>query len=78
MNATITCLGAQCPERFSLCCHARSKAKGRGFVCSKCGKKFKGGECVSGRGMNKEEAVAWAKNEIREYEKFIKILKKMI
>jgi hypothetical protein len=53
MNKPIlTCLGANCPERFSLCCHAPSKAvtgdEGTGyFECSKCGNEYQGGKCTA-------------------------------
>ena len=44
-----TCLNINCPERFSLCCHAtcriESNMTAEHFVCSHCGKKWKGGEC---------------------------------
>ncbi len=47
----ITCLSIDCPERKSVCCGARSKAvngkKEPYFVCSACGKLYKGGECTA-------------------------------
>lgn len=55
MTAILTCMSIDCPERKSICCGAPSSAmfreeKGKEdeivmFVCSKCGKEFKGGEC---------------------------------
>jgi hypothetical protein len=48
----LTCLSISCPERFSICCGARSKAvtgdEGTGhFECSKCGKEYIGGKCTA-------------------------------
>lgn len=53
VKATISCLGSDCPERFSLCCHAHSRSASEPekmlgvphFFCSKCGKEFMGGKC---------------------------------
>ena len=45
----ITCLNIHCPERFSICCGARSRLESNmtkePFVCSDCGQKFVGGKC---------------------------------
>jgi len=52
-NANLTCLNINCPERFSLCCHATCRIASEPeemlgvphFFCSNCGKKWQGGEC---------------------------------
>jgi hypothetical protein len=51
-----TCLNIDCPERFSLCCHAGSRSASEpeillgvpAYFCAKCGKEFKGGKCTAG------------------------------
>ena len=51
MTPQKTCLSIFCPERKSLCCGAGSTSGAKGeahFVCSKCRKEYKGGECTAG------------------------------
>lgn len=59
-NAVLSCLGSDCPERFSLCCGAGSRSASEGemllgvprFFCGKCGKEFKGGECRANKNLD--------------------------
>lgn len=48
-DVKITCAGADCPERKSLCCQATStlgkKDVESQFVCKNCRKEFQGGQC---------------------------------
>ena len=66
-----TCLGIDCPERFSLCCHAGSRSASEpeillgvpAYYCSKCGKEFQGGECTAGDGKEiTEELIRYIKD----------------
>ncbi len=50
-NIRLTCTSIDCPERFSLCCHAGCTNGKKGeahFVCQKCRKEFQSPECTSG------------------------------
>ncbi len=47
-SPVLTCLSIDCPERFSLCCHARCTREKDEFICSKCKKPFEGGKCNAG------------------------------
>ena len=52
---TRSCLGSDCPERFSLCCKAgctNGKGKEATYVCFKCRKAFTGGACTAGEKAN--------------------------
>ena len=47
-------MSIDCPERFSLCCRASSKAvtgdEGTGhFECSQCGEEYIGGKCTAAK-----------------------------
>ena len=61
---TITCLNIHCPERFSICCGARSRLESNmtkeQFICSDCGQKFVGGKC------NVNELDGWKNNMINK------------
>ena len=54
MKATKTCLRIDCPERYSLCCHAMCRRDKRGFVCKACGKEFIGGTCRAGESITSQ------------------------
>lgn len=52
MKVKLTCLSVNCPERFSVCCKARSMAVSGGegtgyYACSACGKEYIGGKCTA-------------------------------
>jgi hypothetical protein len=77
-----TCLNIDCPERFSLCCHAGSRSASEpeillgvpAYFCAKCGKEFEGGKCTAGEPIHhldnkvKPEGVGeWVERIVIEY-----------
>ena len=71
----ITCLSKNCPERKSLCCNAKCEPTdsihkyANPFMCKKCGKDFKGGECYARQRIENFE-VLYRRN-LRFFKKFL-------